>query len=44
LVKISNYLKIIAIVEMGGWGVSKTKNFVENVIIKGRVNFRSYWF
>ncbi len=39
-------LRLLLLLEWGVWGVLKTKNFVENVNIKGRVNFRTalYYF
>jgi hypothetical protein len=30
------------LLKWGVWGVLKTKNFVNNVIIKGRVNYNLY--
>lgn len=35
-------LRLLLLLKWGVWGVLKTKNFVENVIIKGRVNFRAF--
>src|SRR5580704_3588559 len=36
-----NILRLLLLLKWGVWGVLKTKDFVDNVIIKGRVNFRT---